>query len=276
MTEDVARDAVIVDSDVTGRSPQADDGSEIAFRMLHVFEFRGRPDQPRERLDRGHPMTTTTQGGVPINEHKTLNTVVHAAFRRDLRRFDAALAAFPDGDQRRAADLVVAWDNFEAQLRQHDDDEEQHFWPALRELGVDDALVGDLDGEHSAMLRSAAEAGTAMHALADRPTTSSAASARERVAVLGSALLPHLEHEERDLEPFSASRHGTPQVKAAQKAVVRSHLKTIGTFIAWLSDDADPPALAQIRRDVPAPVLFVVRRLGGRWYRRRIAPTWAA
>lgn len=43
-------------------------------------------------------------------EHRTMNTIVHAAFRRDLARFDAALAAFPDGDQRRADELGRAWD----------------------------------------------------------------------------------------------------------------------------------------------------------------------
>lgn len=207
--------------------------------------------------------------------HRTLNTVVHAAFRRDLARFDAALAAFPEGDRSRAEALAGAWDNFEAQLRQHHDDEEHHFWPALRELGAEEAVVGDLDGEHAAMLVTAAEAGTAVHAVTGDPSTAAAAHARRRVADLGRLLLAHLEHEERDLEPFSASRHGTPQVRAAQKAVVRSHLRTIGTFIAWLSDDADEAAMAQIRRDLPAPVLFLVSRLGGRSYRRHIAPVWA-
>lgn len=32
-----------------------------------------------------------------MNQHHTMNTIVHAAFRRDLTRFDGALAAFPAG-----------------------------------------------------------------------------------------------------------------------------------------------------------------------------------
>ena len=43
----------------------------------------------------------------------SMNKVIHAAFRRDLDRFLAALAGFPDGDAARAADLGRAWVNFD-------------------------------------------------------------------------------------------------------------------------------------------------------------------
>ena len=51
-----------------------------------------------------------------MTEHKTLNTVIHAAFRRDLGRFGAALGSFPDGFQARADQLKAAWDQFSYQL----------------------------------------------------------------------------------------------------------------------------------------------------------------
>jgi len=34
-----------------------------------------------------------------VTEHRTMNTIAHAAFRRDLARFDAALAVFPAGSR---------------------------------------------------------------------------------------------------------------------------------------------------------------------------------
>ena len=37
-----------------------------------------------------------------MTDHKTLNTVFHAAFRRTLERFDRALGDFPDGSKSRA------------------------------------------------------------------------------------------------------------------------------------------------------------------------------
>ena len=82
-----------------------------------------------------------------MTEHQTMNTIIHAAFRRDLARFDAALGEFPDGSQERAAQLVTAWDNFAHQLHHHHQDEETIFWPAFRELGADEALTSDLGGE---------------------------------------------------------------------------------------------------------------------------------
>ena len=42
-----------------------------------------------------------------------MNTVVHAAVRRDLRRFSAALESFPVGSEQRATDLNRAWLNLD-------------------------------------------------------------------------------------------------------------------------------------------------------------------
>ena len=66
-----------------------------------------------------------------MTEHQTMNTIIHAAFRRDLARFDSALATFPD-TQDRADQLWTAWENYAHQLHQHHDDEETIFCPAMR------------------------------------------------------------------------------------------------------------------------------------------------
>ena len=62
-------------------------------------------------------------------EHKTMNTIVHAAVRRDLGRFDQALAVFPANSQPRANELKRAWDNFEEEIHHHHTYEETLFWP---------------------------------------------------------------------------------------------------------------------------------------------------
>lgn len=51
-----------------------------------------------------------------MTEHRTLNTVIHAAFRRDLGRFDEALADLPKSPGR-ADELTTAWDHFSYQLQ---------------------------------------------------------------------------------------------------------------------------------------------------------------
>jgi hypothetical protein len=207
--------------------------------------------------------------------HHTMNTIIHAAFRRDLARFDHALAGFPAGSRDRADQLSVAWDNVAFQLHHHHEDEEDIFWPAFRELGADESLVGDLDGEHQRMLTALDVADAAMKVFRADPSAEQAQAARSAVSGLSEVLLDHLAHEERDLEPFAISHEGAPQVKAAQKAVRQAHKGNAGTFVAWLADGADAETVAALRHEIPPPVLFVMGKLGGRRYNREIAPTWS-
>lgn len=209
-----------------------------------------------------------------MTEHKTMNTIIHAAFRRDLARFDAALADFP-GTQERADQLWTAWENYAHQLHQHHEDEETIFFPAMQEVGADLTLVGELDGEHQQMAAALEAATTTMQALREAPSADNASAARESMAAFGSILDHHLAHEERDLEPFAAAHHkGTPQYKAAQAAVRKSMKGQAGTFFAWLTDGAGPAERSALGKEIPPPVLFVIRQVGGRDYRRRVAPVW--
>jgi hypothetical protein len=210
-----------------------------------------------------------------VTEHMTMNTVIHAAFRRDFGRFDEALATYPAGTRDRADQLAVAWENVDFQLHHHHQDEEAIFFPALRKLGADPALVDDLEGEHARMVGALETATAAMKSFHTDPTEANAAVARRAVSDLHDTFNVHVTHEERDLEPFAASQKGTPGMKAAQTAVRKAHKGGSGTFFAWLMDGADQDAMAGLRNEVPAPVVFIVGRIGGRDYRRRIASVWA-
>ncbi|MGH3281824.1 MAG: hemerythrin domain-containing protein, partial [Trebonia sp.] len=186
---------------------------------------------------------------------QTMNTIIHAAFRRDLARFDAALYAFPAGSRQRADDLGAAWENFAYQLHHHHQEEETIFFPALRELGAGDTLFGDLEEEHAAMLAALKAANGAMRALRSDPSSGNAEAARRSLGELKEVTDAHLAHEERDLEPFAASHAATPQLKAANTAVRRSlGWNATGTFFAWLTDGADPGDVAALRRVIPPPV----------------------
>jgi hypothetical protein len=210
-----------------------------------------------------------------MTEHKTMNTVIHAAFRRDLARFDQALGAFPSGSQNRADQLDRAWGNFSFQLHHHHTDEETIFWPKLRELGATESLMGELEGEHAQMLVALDSADAAMKTFHDDPSQENATTAHAKVSELETVIESHLTHEERDLEPLAAAHPSSPQMKAAQKEVRKAHKGNTGTFFTWLLDGADPDAEAGLRREIPPPVLFVFSRVGGGDYRRRIAPVWA-
>src|SRR3954466_16434934 len=81
----------------------------------------------------------------------SMNTVIHRAFRRALRRFVDALTVFADGDHTRATQLGKAWDNFDAQLTDHHEGEHEIAWPAMRAIGVTDELLAVFDAEHDRM-----------------------------------------------------------------------------------------------------------------------------
>jgi hypothetical protein len=210
-----------------------------------------------------------------VTEHMTMNTIIHAAFRRDLHRFDLAFGSFPAGSQRRAEELNVAWANVAFQLHHHHEDEETIFWPALRSLGVDDSLMGELNDEHAQMLIALDAANKTVDDFRADPSASHAGVVRGAIGRLEQVLTEHLAHEERDLEPRAAEFRGSPEMKAAQKQVRRAHRGNQGTFFAWLLDGADADATSGLRREVPAPVVFVISRVGGRRYQRTIAPVWA-
>jgi hypothetical protein len=214
------------------------------------------------------------EGGL-MTEHLTMNTVIHAAFRRDLTRFDSALAAFPDGSQERADQLVAAWDNYSYQLHHHHQDEETIFWPAFRELGADESLTSDLGGEHARMLTALEHADDVVRRLHDDPSSTRAADARAAVAQLGEVLHEHLAHEEAELEPWAAEQKETPQMKAAAAAVRKAHSGGAGTFVAWLLDGATPEDVAGLKREIPPPVVAVLNAIPGRHYRKNIAPVWS-
>ncbi len=209
-----------------------------------------------------------------MTEHRTLNTVIHAAFHRDLRRFDEALEHFPDRSRARADQLTAAWDHSSYQLHRHHEDEETFFWPAFLKLGVDASLVEDLQGEHDQMVTALATADASMKILGLDPSAGNADDARNAVVELCRVLDDHLAHEERTMEPFSATHKDTKEHKAAEAAARKAHTEGAGTFFAWLSDHCDPDAARALRREIPAPVLFLILRVGRRNYNRRIASAW--
>ncbi|MFL6155857.1 MAG: hemerythrin domain-containing protein [Marmoricola sp.] len=207
-------------------------------------------------------------------EHKTLNTVVHNAFRRTLDRFDQALVAFPAGSQQRADELARAWDFFAHEVHDHHHYEEEFFWPALEQTDADLSSVAELDSEHDAMRDALESASTLMAQLHAEPTAPHAAAARNGVDTLRAVLVGHLEHEERDLEPISAHYADSKPMKAALGQVKKAHLTKMGNFVEWLQDGATEADKAGLRREIPGPVVAVFGTLAGRRYRKDIAPVW--
>jgi hypothetical protein len=209
-------------------------------------------------------------------KHLTMNTVIHAAVRRDLRRFTTALDTFPVGSKDRATELSRAWQHLDGQLSHHHHSEETIFWPALREVGADESLVTDLGGEHDRMAEGMKNTSAAVAELVADPGTTQVERTRQAFVDLGQAVENHFAHEEADLEPFMASVSDSAPMKTAQQQVRKTQSPTqAGGYLTWLQDGADPEALAYLNKAIPRPILVIFTRLLGRRYRREIASVWA-
>lgn len=204
----------------------------------------------------------------------SMNKVIHAAVRRDLDRFLAALDAFSEGDAARAAGLNRAWANFDAMLTDHHEGEHEIAWPHLERAGVPRELLDRMDAEHEVMARALLGARTAMAGLESRPTRERAAAARSAMEELRTATVTHLEHEEAEIEQFYLEHADHPEIKAMGREFGRRNPSFAGRFFAWVTDGASPQEEAAFRENVPGPVFAALNTIWGRGYRKEIAPVW--
>jgi hypothetical protein len=204
----------------------------------------------------------------------SMNRVIHAAFRRDLDRFEGALTTFRPGDAQRAEQLGAAWDNFDKQLTDHHEGEHEIAWPALEQVGVSKETLAQMDAEHTDMADALAATRSSMAALRSRPGAGEAESALASMRRLKEVTLTHLDHEEREIEPIYLDHEDSPALKEMGRKFAKVSPAKGGQFFAWLTDGAGQQEREALGASVPAPVLKVMVALFGRGYRKRVAPAW--
>jgi hemerythrin-like domain-containing protein len=207
-------------------------------------------------------------------EQLTMNRVIHAAVRRDLTRLDAALGAVQDGDTARAQQLQRAYAALHEQLSHHHQQEDAIVFPALKRMGIDATLVGEMDTEHHAMADALDETATVMRRYATSSSSADAAAALESVRSTTQVVERHLAHEEAELEPLMEPHKDDPIYKQAEKDVRKGPVTQAGVFFAWLTDGMEPHVESSLRSHVPSPVVLVLRKVFGRRYYREVAPAW--
>ena len=207
----------------------------------------------------------------------SMNKVIHGAIRRDLDRFVGALTTFRAGDTARAAQLGVAWANFDKQLTDHHEGEHEIAWPALESIGVTRETIAQMDAEHETMAAALAQARTAMGALQSTAGQGEAESALSAMMRLRDVTTEHLDHEEREIEPVYLDQSEGPEMKEMGKKFSRaSGPGKAGVFFAWVLDGASSEERAALASSVPGPVLKVLTTVFGRSYRKEVAPVWSS
>jgi hemerythrin-like domain-containing protein len=205
----------------------------------------------------------------------SMNKVIHCAVRRDLKRFQAALDSFQDGDRARANALHRAWENFDQQLTHHHEGEHEIAWPALLAVGVSQDAIDQFDDEHDVMAAALAESRDKMGRLASSASRADADAAASSMAKLDEVTVAHLDAEEQVSEPLYAEHHDHPAIKEMGKKFSKQPIGVAGTFFAWVQDGAGPEEMKALKAEVPAPVAALLSLLFGRGYRKEVAPVWA-
>jgi hemerythrin-like domain-containing protein len=199
--------------------------------------------------------------------------VVHRVFRRELRLIPELVRRVAPGDTARAAVLADHARLVLTGLHGHHTSEDELLWPKLLERCAPDAeLVHRMEEQHERVHRALDQIGPAL----DRWEAEARPAVTEEVAsgfdALRTALLEHLDDEEREILPLAArhitqaewnelGEHGVGETK-------KSHLPILFGAVA---EEATPEEMVHILSTVPLPVRFLLRTVLARKYQRYIS-----
>ena len=167
--------------------------------------------------------------------------LMHHAFRRDLRRFEAAVRATPLGEVAAWNALARRWDRFAEVLHHHHQVEDEYIWPVLERHAADDGetsatqMLHAMEAEHAQIDPALAAVEASFRAMAAHPCADHRNALDVRVTAVRAALLDHLRHEETDALPY-LQRVATPQEEKAmaQGAGARYPLSITPFVVPWV------------------------------------------
>jgi iron-sulfur cluster repair protein YtfE (RIC family) len=231
-------------------------------------------------------MTTVERGGYPDQMmlpgqaaayggpvDMTMMYLMHHAFRRDLRRFAAAVPVTPCDDRATWAALAERWDRFSVLLHHHHQGEDAGIWPWLLERATpaERAVLEAMEAEHDKidpLLAGCSEHFAALGADGDvGGDVGGDAAGREqhraglsvRLAATRDLLAHHLRHEETGAIPIIQA-HMTP---ADWARIEKEHFRggdarvKLSFVVPWLAEGISPAQLADVLAAVPPPIRVV-------------------
>lgn len=190
----------------------------------------------------------------------TLLYAAHQAFRRDLDRLAAAVAAGKGG----AAHVRAGWDNFKDQLDMHHDLEDRLLWPRVREAvagrRAERAVLEEIRAEHAGIgpLVAGVDA-----ALGDRGAAPGA------VRALREALEAHLRHEEATALPLAEAVLAPGEWQALAAEAGGRCRAGVPLFVPWVVDGIAPVERSRFLTALPRPLRERNRVMWEPRYRRR-------
>jgi hemerythrin-like domain-containing protein len=218
-------------------------------------------------MSAAHPSSLT-----PVDT-RVMN-LLHTVYRREFRLAAGVVRGVADGDTGRAAVVADHLRMVTRHLHDHHTTEDQMLWPMLLERVPEELapIVHLMESQHEHVDRLMDDLDPLLtswrqHARADD---------RDRLATVLDALyvhlVEHLDAEEQRLLPIAA-RNLSQEEWDALGEVGRSKVprKERSLVFGMFGYDGDPEVLASMLADAPAPVRWLVPRLGRRAYARHAA-----
>ncbi|AYF75180.1 hemerythrin domain-containing protein [Nocardia yunnanensis] len=192
----------------------------------------------------------------------TLMYLTHDAFRRDLDRLTAAVAA----GRAASPGVRAGWANFTRQLHVHHTVEDSALWPPvlarLADRPADVTLMADMEAEHAAL-------DPALHAVDEALRTASPDLAIHVHALTG-LLTDHMLHEETKALPLIDEVLTPEDWSAFRTAMARTQGPSgAAVYVPWVLDAATPERRRQFLAAMPAPIRPINALLWERRYHRR-------
>ena len=200
--------------------------------------------------------------------------LMHHAFRRDLRRFEAAVRATPLGEVSVWNALARRWDRFAEVLHHHHQVEDDYIWPVLERHAADDGetaateMLHAMEAEHAQIDPALAAVEASFRAMAAHPCTDHRNALDVRVTAVRAALLEHLRHEETDALPY-LQRVATPEEeKAMAQGAERGYPLSITPFVLpWVAEEVPEELVASFLREAGPMFVLMLRICRGRFRR---------
>ncbi|KJE23491.1 hemerythrin HHE cation binding domain-containing protein [Frankia torreyi] len=186
----------------------------------------------------------------------------HDAFRRDLKRFEAAAAAGKGGNPK----ILAGWENFKTQLLIHHGVEDSYLWPrvenAVAGRAHDLALLKDMKDEHAQL--------DPLLARVDEALAGRAADLADRIRDVAAVLGDHLTHEEDSALPLIQAVLPRAEWDGMSGAMARREgVKGAAYFVPWVLEEKSPAERQRILARLPAPARLLNRLLWQPRYLRR-------
>ncbi len=214
-------------------------------------------------------MTDTTNGQL-TDVHDMV--VVHRAFRREFRLVPLLVRAVPAGDTARAAVVAGHARLILLGLHLHHTGEDELLWPKLLDrCPPDAALVHRMEAQHERVEHAIARLTPAL----DRWEAEARPAVTEEVAsgfdALRTALLEHLDEEEREILPLAARHISQAEWnELGEHGAGKTPKRLLPILFGAVAEEATPEEMTHILSTVPPPVRFLLRTVFARNYRRYI------